>query len=92
MISKDDIKKLADLARIEIGENEAEKLAKEAEAILGYVSEVEEVDGDDTVKNSQNINVMRNDEVLEPFSTAEEIIEQFPEKEGRLLKVPKILP
>lgn len=40
MITRQDILKLAELARIRISEEEAEKLAPEAEAILGYVFDV----------------------------------------------------
>ena len=37
MISKEDIKKLADLARIDIKDEEAENLGKEMDDILEYV-------------------------------------------------------
>lgn len=39
-ISKEEVKKLADLARIEIDEEEAEKLSGEMDAILDYVGQV----------------------------------------------------
>ena len=45
MISKDDIKKLADLARIEIEDSELEGLAKEVDSILGYVGQIKSVVG-----------------------------------------------
>lgn len=43
MISKEDIKKLATLARITVSDKEAADLAVEAEGILGYVFDVGEV-------------------------------------------------
>jgi aspartyl-tRNA(Asn)/glutamyl-tRNA(Gln) amidotransferase subunit C len=58
MISKDDIKHLADLSRIEISDGELETLSDEIDAILEYVGQVksitaEEVSGVDIgpVKN-----------------------------------------
>jgi aspartyl-tRNA(Asn)/glutamyl-tRNA(Gln) amidotransferase subunit C len=43
MISAKDIKKLADLARIEVSERETETLAKDIEEIVGYVKQVQEI-------------------------------------------------
>lgn len=62
MITRQDIQKLAELARIKISEAEADTLAPEAEAILGYVFDVGEVsaagEGD---AHTALTNVMRED-------------------------------
>ena len=95
MISKDDIKRLANLARIEIKEEEQEELATQIDAILGYVGQVSHVaakaalrDGFDT----QIQNVFREDEnPNESGAYSEVLIAEFPNSENGYLKVKKIL-
>ena len=41
MISLEEVKKLADLARLEVPAGELEKLGQDLESILGYVSELQ---------------------------------------------------
>jgi len=86
---------LAKLARIEIGDKEAESLSHEFDAILGYVGEVK---GVATVEHSNNLenvgvlNVTRED--INPHETGlytEKILGQAPAREGNYLKVKKIL-
>jgi aspartyl-tRNA(Asn)/glutamyl-tRNA(Gln) amidotransferase subunit C len=94
MISKDDIKHLADLSRIEISDGELETLSDEIDAILEYVGQVksitaEEVSGVDIgpVKN-----VFREDiDPNEPGTFKDDLIAEFPNKSGDYLKVKKIL-
>lgn len=96
MISKEDIKKLADLARIEIKEEEMESLALEIEAILGYVGQVKSVVGFHSDKGGIEIggihNVLREDaNPTESGTYSKELIAEFPESENNYLKVKKIL-
>ena len=94
MISKDEIKKLADLARISIEDEEAVELAGEIDMILGYVGQVKSVTGE--MKERVNMealrNVMREDaNPTESGTYSKELIAEFPQKEGDYLKVKKIL-
>lgn len=101
MISKEEIKKLADLARIEIGEAEQEKLAGEMDAILDYVAQVKSVSEQDDAGSSslavrgesgEVINVLREDQnPTESGTYNKELIAEFPNKDGDYLKVKKIL-
>lgn len=62
MISKNDIKKLAKLARIAISDAEVESIAKDAEAILGYVFDVGvERGAREGHSHTALLNVMRDD-------------------------------
>jgi aspartyl-tRNA(Asn)/glutamyl-tRNA(Gln) amidotransferase subunit C len=95
MISKEDIKKLADLARIDIKEEEQTKLASEIDEILGYVGQVKEMAGNISNKN-EDIgplrNVWRQDEnPTETGTYSKELIAEFPRSENNYLKVKKIL-
>lgn len=94
MISKDDIKRLADLSRIEVGDGELETLSTEIDAILEYVGQVksitaEEVSGVDIgpVKNVLREDIGPN----ESGTFKDDLIAEFPNKSGDYLKVKKIL-
>jgi aspartyl-tRNA(Asn)/glutamyl-tRNA(Gln) amidotransferase subunit C len=94
MISKEEIKKLADLARIDIKDGEVESLRGEMDAILDYVGQVKSVivNERETSAKDDVVNVMREDEnPTAPGTCAKELIAEFPEKEGDYLKVKKIL-
>jgi aspartyl-tRNA(Asn)/glutamyl-tRNA(Gln) amidotransferase subunit C len=95
-ISKEDIKKLADLSRIEVTEAEAESLKKDIESILGYVGQVSEVaaatDSKEEIELGPVINVLREDENPNESETyTKDIVSEFPNKEVNYLKVKKIL-
>ena len=97
MISTEEIRKLADLARIEVGEEEANKLAGEIEAILGYVKLVQQFHFESTLEESGievvgNYNVLREDaNPTESGTYSQELIAEFSESEKGYLKVKKIL-
>ena len=91
MLSKDEVKKIANLARIEISEEEAGKYATELSDILGFVEKLNETDTDE-IEPIAHItgakNVIREDEVVEySDKTKEDIINNFPEKKDRFDKV-----
>jgi aspartyl-tRNA(Asn)/glutamyl-tRNA(Gln) amidotransferase subunit C len=94
MISKEEIKKLADLARIEMEDKEIENLRGEMDAILDYVGQVKSVAGDLGEDNEIGPlrNVMREDEnPTESETFSKELIAEFPNKDKNYLKVKKIL-
>lgn len=86
-----DIGKYAKLARIAITPNEEKKLKKDIESILHYVDQIGEVDVSKYKKGEGLHNVMREDILKESGESAEEIIKEMPKREGRYLKVKKIL-
>lgn len=96
-MNKEEVLKLAKLARIEINDKEAENLSHEFEAILGYVGEVKNV-----TKSSKSgkfdrgefpvRNVLREDK--DPHESGlytKDILEQAPLREDDYIKVKKIL-
>lgn len=93
MITKDDVQKLATLARIDMNEGEAEGLAKEIDGILGYVDQIKSTDvsaGDGSIVGPHNI--LRDDS--NPHESGlhkEELIGQAPDNDGEYLKVKNIL-
>ncbi|MDO8569482.1 MAG: Asp-tRNA(Asn)/Glu-tRNA(Gln) amidotransferase subunit GatC [bacterium] len=94
-MDKDKVLNLAKLARIEIGDGEAESLSGEFEAILKYVGEVKEVVTEEHTNKLENVgvlNVMREDaQPHEAGVYSQKILEQAPAREGDYIKVKKIL-
>ena len=61
-----DVRYVADLARIELNDEEAERFGGELDAILEYVAQLEELDLEGiepTAHAAPRVNVMREDEV-----------------------------
>lgn len=92
MITTDDIKHLADLARIKLSDEETESMTSEIDAILGYVGQITSSTGDLAHIIPTLRNVMREDI---PTHTSgqytEAILSNAPAREGNMLKVKKIL-
>ena len=95
MITKDDVQNLANLARIEVRDDEVEGIRQKMEGILAYVSEVQDLAKEETLDVPDvgvNHNVLREDaEPHEGEKYTEAIIKNAPGKEGNYVKVKKIL-
>jgi aspartyl-tRNA(Asn)/glutamyl-tRNA(Gln) amidotransferase subunit C len=92
-ISRDDVAKLAQLARIEMTPDELDHLANELGVILNAVARVQEVAGEDVPPTSHPLpleNVFRPDVVI-PSLTPEEALSGAPAQEEQRFKVPQIL-
>jgi aspartyl-tRNA(Asn)/glutamyl-tRNA(Gln) amidotransferase subunit C len=93
MISREDIEKLALLSRLKLSEAEKSKIDKEIGPILAYVSEIQSVASQEPMRTAGTLrNVMREDgQPHEPGAHTENIVSEFPQKEGNQLKVKTIL-
>lgn len=92
-ISRDEVAHLAELARIELGPEELDRLSGQLEVILGAVAQVREVAGDDVPATSHPlplINVTRPDEPR-PGLSAAEALAGAPAAEDERFRVPRIL-
>lgn len=95
----EEIKKLADLARIDMDESEMQEIAKSFDSILAYVGQVQEVA---KIKNMESEskkpedyflhNVTRDDEVTNKRGEyTDKIITLMPDTQDGYLKVKQIL-
>ncbi len=93
MATAEDVKKLAALARISIGEAELEKFTKEFDSILAYVGQLEKLDLPKVGAEKPALrNVMRADgEPHESGKYTEKLAAQFPERDGDYLAVKQII-
>ena len=92
-ITKNEVKKVAHLARLELNEDEINKHAEQLEKILEYIKQLEIIDTDNvtcTTRAIEVINVFRKDEKRNS-GCAEELLELGPSREDNFFKVPKII-
>ncbi|MFO7630613.1 MAG: Asp-tRNA(Asn)/Glu-tRNA(Gln) amidotransferase subunit GatC [Prochlorococcaceae cyanobacterium] len=92
-ISSDDVRKVAQLARLELPEQKIATYTGQLERILDYVAQLEKVDTEGvppTTRAVEVVNVTREDRV-EPTPVREELLDLAPEREGDFFRVPKIL-
>ena len=92
-ISSDDVRKVAKLARLNLPDDKIATYTGQLESILGYVSQLEQVDTTgvpETTRAVEVTNVTRQDGV-DPTPVREEILNQAPQREGDFFRVPKIL-
>ena len=92
-LSRDDVAKLAGLARIEMSDEELVSLSNEFTVILDAVARVQEVAGADVVATSHPLplrNVFRPDVVIPSLSPAE-ALSGAPAQEEQRFRVPQIL-
>ena len=92
-ITKEDVKKVANLARLELNEDEINNHAKQLEKILEYIKQLEKIDTDNvpcTTRAIEVTNVFRKDE-KKNSDCNEELLGLAPSREDKYFKVPKII-
>ncbi|HMO78902.1 MAG TPA: Asp-tRNA(Asn)/Glu-tRNA(Gln) amidotransferase subunit GatC [Candidatus Paceibacterota bacterium] len=101
-MNKQDVKKISDLARIEMSEEELEKMSSEIESVLGYVDQIKTAVSDSSESRIESVNIrnafrdldekFEENEIFETdLSRRKNILDEAPETEGDYIKVKKIL-
>ena len=94
-VSSGDVKKLAELSRLALTDEEVEKLRTEIDAIVDYINAVQKVPMPEGVTPNPHLditNVMRDDtDPHDGGKFTKEIVAQLPDKDGDYLRVKKIL-
>jgi len=94
-ISLEEVKKIAELARIEVSPEEAEKFSGELSDVLGYIDQLSEVDTKSVEPISQItglVNVVRED-ISEDFDEEmrRELVERARDKKEDYIKVKSVM-
>ena len=92
-ITKDEVIKVAQLARLELNESEITNHAKQLEKILEYIKQLEKIDTENVACTTRAIevtNVFRKDE-KKCNECTDELLELGPSREDKYFKVPKII-
>ena len=92
-ISSSDVRKVAQLARLELPDDQIEIYTAQIEEILSYVDQLQEIDTKNvspTTRAVEVVNSMRED-LVDVKCLREDILNQAPHREGDFFRVPKIL-
>ena len=92
-INKEEVKKVAHLARLELNEDEINHHAEQLEKILEYIKQLEKIDTNEvqcTTRAIEVLNVFRKDE-KKKYDGTEELLQLGPSREDEYFKVPKII-
>lgn len=92
-LSRDDVAKLAGLARIEMTEDELIELSSQFGVILDAVARVQEVKLDDVKPTShpQPLQNVTRPDVVAPSLSPEDALSEAPAQEDQRFRVPQIL-
>ena len=92
-ISREEVSKVAQLAKLKLNEEQIDNHAIQIEKILDYINQLEKIDTTNvscTTRAIEVINNFRND-TKETSENRDEILELAPLREDDFFKVPKII-
>lgn len=92
-ITKDEVKYVAELARLYLSDDEIEQFTGQLDSILDYIEQLKELDVKDVLPTSQSIsaeNVLKEDVVDNTFKK-ELSLSNAPMQEEGFFKVPKVI-
>lgn len=92
-VTRKEIEHIAELARLQLKENELEEYTLQLNKILDYVEKLNELDTENVKPLSHPVegeNVFREDE-LNPSVDREEALKNAPSKNDEFFKVPKVI-
>ena len=87
------VNKLAHLARLEFDASEKEGIKNDLQRMISFVEKLDELDLSDTeplLHMSENVNVLRDDEIKGSVSR-EEALKNAPDHDEQFFKVPKVI-
>jgi len=92
-LSKEEVDKLAHLARLDFSEAEKEAIVNDMDKILGFVDKINELDLEGVeplIYLSEERNVLRKDEAQD-LVTIDEALKNAPDRDTDFFRVPKVL-
>ena len=92
-VTKKDVDYVADLARLQLTEEETESLVSDMNQILDYMTTLEEVDTSDVEPLEHVIDLeyrLRDDEAKEPLSH-EDALKNAPDADSDYFRVPRVI-
>ena len=92
-VEREDVLHMAKLACLNIKEEEIEEYRKNLQDILNFANIIEGVNTEnvsETVTSTNNVNVFREDEIIE-FKDKELLLQNAPEKEEEMFAIPKVI-
>lgn len=93
-LTRDDVLKLAQLARLDLSQDEVEEFRAELSEILQYVEQLQDVDADGLKPTNQVTgltNVSRADEIRDYGYEVADLLKNVPEVKANQIKVKRML-
>ena len=93
VISREEVKHIAKLAKLSLSDEEVDKYAKDLASISDFIAELNEVDTSGVEPTAHVVdkkNVFRKDEMKDSFPR-EQILKNAPSKEAGCISVPKVV-
>ena len=92
-LNKEEVKKVAELARLRMNDEELERLAPQLSNIIGFVEQLSELDTDNVepLANVVDITLPLREDVVNDGACAEEILANSTESNQGYFVVPKVI-
>ncbi len=93
IVDKKLIEDISHLSRLEFSEEDKIEMADNLNEILGWVEQLNEIDTEDTkplTHISEEVNVMRNDEIKDVLSH-QKALKSAPKKDSDYFRTPKVI-
>jgi aspartyl-tRNA(Asn)/glutamyl-tRNA(Gln) amidotransferase subunit C len=96
-ITRDDVVRVAQLAYLELSEQELETYRAQIDEILEYIGKLNELDTANVepmaqvLADDQTADATLREDVVVPCTVAEEVLKQAPDAEGVYFRVPKVI-
>jgi aspartyl-tRNA(Asn)/glutamyl-tRNA(Gln) amidotransferase subunit C len=96
-ISREDVARVAELAYLDLSEDELETYRAQVDEILEYIGKLNELDTTSVepmaqvLADDQTADVTLRDDVVVPCNVAAEILKQAPDPDPPYFRVPKVI-
>ena len=93
MIDSQLVRKVANLARLELTADEEAQFTTQLGSILDYIEQLNQLDVTNVAPTTRAIDVsnVTREDILQPYPDREAILNSAPQQEGDFFRVPKIL-
>lgn len=91
-LTTDEVRKVADLARLDLSEADIEVMARQLSAIVDYVNQLQQVNTDnvDPLAHALELHDVFRDDVPAPSFTPDEALANAPARKGNYYSVPAV--
>jgi aspartyl-tRNA(Asn)/glutamyl-tRNA(Gln) amidotransferase subunit C len=96
-ITREDVVRVAELAYLDLSEDELEKYRRQIDEILDYVSKLNELDTSgvepmaQVLADDQTADATLREDLVVPSAVAEDVLRQAPDPEPPYFRVPKVI-
>ena len=93
MIDREQVRKVANLARLELTTEEEAQFTTQLGSILDYIEQLNQLDVTNVAPTTRAIDVsnITREDILQPYADRGALLTSAPQQEGDFFRVPKIL-